>query len=190
MLYPETIKYIKKQLKKGAKPSKIKKALEEAGYQLDIIDKLLEKAGAEKSEKKSAGIELVIKNIGIWVILLLIGASLIYFVFLQKPGQELFSPETSKNLELDFTKFKTFKLEKNGITYIDLSKFVKDKNYDINKLKWSHSGKLCINVQIYKNEAEIRSIFFPDCPVEESIRFEVTNPGGENDFDILKVKIT
>jgi len=46
-----------------------------------FVDKLMEKAGEPKPEKKSSGIELILKDIGIGVILLLVIGSLIYINF-------------------------------------------------------------------------------------------------------------
>ena len=71
MPYPKTVEYIKKQLDKGTDPDKIKKGLTDSGYQPEIIDKLMEQAGALKSDKKPTGIETILKDVAIGVVLLL-----------------------------------------------------------------------------------------------------------------------
>tara|TARA_Y100000310_G_C20407103_1_gene680192 strand:- start:78 stop:641 length:564 start_codon:yes stop_codon:yes gene_type:complete len=186
MPYPETIAYIKKQLEEGIKADKIKKALENAGYQGDVIDELMEKAGVEKEEKKVSDIEkILMKDAIIGVVLLLIIGSLGYFVFLDTDTQELFAPKT---LKVDF-KDKVLELSKDGSLSFDLGKYVKDPDYEDSEISWSFRDKSCVSVIIEETSVTLRSRFIPGCPEEENIVFKATNPKGDSASDVLKIKI-
>ena len=186
MPYPETIKYIKKQLDEGIKPERIRKALLEHGYQQEIVDKLMEKAGEPEPEKKSSGIELILKDVGIGIILLLVMGSLIYISFFSDSKIELLSP---KPIKLNLDKLSPLELEENGVYISELEKYIQDKNYEFNELTWSYSGKKCINIEISEGSAIIRSVFLPKCPLEENIEFTVKNPDGEIASSILIIRI-
>lgn len=84
MPYPETIKYIKKQLENGISEDRIRKALTDSGYQQEVIDQLMNDVGAPKPEKKSSGIENILKDAAIGTVLLLIIGSFVYFNFFNK----------------------------------------------------------------------------------------------------------
>ena len=185
MPYPETIAYIKKQLEEGIKADKIKKALESAGYQTDVIDELLTKAGVEKEEKKTEGIEkLLLKDAVIGVVLLLIIGSLGYFIFFNG-DKEFFAPKT---LNLDFGG-KSIELIKGESSSFNIARYVKDPTYEDNELRWTFRDKFCVNVLINDNDIILRSVFIPGCPEEENIVFQVTNPDGISSSDRLNVKL-
>ena len=187
MPYPETIKYIKKQLDEGIKPERIRKALQDHGYQKEIVDKLMKEAGVKVEEKKSSGIEkLILKNVAIGALLLLIVGSLVYFNFFSESKTELLAP---KPIKLNFDKTSPLDLDQNKEVTIDLSKYVKDKEYGFEELDWSYSGKVCINIKINEGQAFLKSIFLPKCPIEENIKFTVKNPNGDIISDILTVQI-
>jgi hypothetical protein len=186
MPYPETIAYIKKQLEKGISVDKVRKALLESGYQQEVIDELIEKAGAKKEEKKSSGIEVILKDVAIGVFLLLVFGSLFYFSFLKDVKVEKFAPNTIKT---DFSKKEGLELQQDGFYNLKLSDYVKDKNYDVNSLRWSFEGNLCINIQIEGENAVLRSVFLPDCPVHETIVFTAVNPEGQSASGALEVDI-
>ncbi len=192
MPYPETIKYIKKQVEEGISIDKIKEKLVESGYQEEVIEQLIEKAGVLKTEKKSEGIEKIIfKDAAISVAILLLVGSLVYFNFLKEPEQEFYAPPRTNTGEitLDFSTLSPLELEKGKSITIDLNKHVSDKNYKINELTWWYGGKLCINIKISENKAILRSIFLKGCPEEENILFEATNPEGNAASDTLKIRI-
>ena len=91
MSYSETIKYIKKQASKGADASRIKKVLSDAGYQSDVVDELIEKAGVFKPKKEPKGIEkLILKDDPMGVILLLVFGYIAYFSFFNESTKEFF----------------------------------------------------------------------------------------------------
>jgi hypothetical protein len=186
MPYPETIEYIKKQLKKQ-KPEKIKKHLEEAGYQPAIIDELMEKAGAPKAKQKPSGIESLFKDITIGLFILLIGGTLVWVSIGGDSEREFFSPEQN-NLKLSFSKISPLKIAKNTYSTIDLTKYVKN-NDNMNQLDWDYGGKICINIEIKNNQAKFTSIFLPNCPLTENIKFTITSPKGETSSDTLQIKI-
>jgi hypothetical protein len=186
MPYPETIEYIKKQIEEGLKADRIKKALEDAGYQIDVIDELMEKAGVEKEEKKTEGIEkLLLKDAVIGVVLLLIIGSLGYFIFLNNDTTELFSPKT---LKMDF-KGLSIELEEGQTDTFNLNKYVKDPDYSYEEIRFDLRDKSCVSVKINKEIVTLRSVFIPGCPSEEKIIFKATNPNGESSQDILNIKI-
>ena len=81
------------------------------------------------------------------------------------------------------------KIEKNRYQIIDLNKYIKYKNYNFDKLKIAYGNKLCINIRLVGDKAVLRSIFLPNCPIEEAIIFEAKNPDGESSSDILITKI-
>ena len=95
MPYPETIKYIKEQLDKGISAERIRKALEETGYQSDIIDKLMTEAGASKQDKTPSGIEnLILKDALIGLAILVIVGSIGILLFLQEIKKYLLLEKT------------------------------------------------------------------------------------------------
>ena len=103
MPYPETIKYIKDQLDKGISEERTRTALEESGYQLDIIDKLMEGAGPSKIKKDISGIEkLILKDVAIGIILLVIVGSISYFTFFagEKAGIGGIAPQPALSTSL------------------------------------------------------------------------------------------
>jgi hypothetical protein len=187
MPYPETIKYIKKQIDEGINPDRIKKALLDNGYQQEIVDKLMKEAGVVGEEKKSSGIEkLLFKDVTMGVILLLVIGSLVYFNFFSDSKTELLAP---KPIKLDFGRVSPLDLEENKEIGIDLTKYVKDKEHEFEDLSWSYNGKVCINIQINQGTAVLRSVFLPDCPTKENINFEVRNPDGLVASDNLVINI-
>ncbi|TKJ17393.1 hypothetical protein CEE44_02560 [Candidatus Woesearchaeota archaeon B3_Woes] len=190
MGYSETIKYIKKQASKGADAGRIKKVLSEAGYQQEIIDELIEKAGVFKSKKEAKGIEkIILKDVTIGVVLLLVFGSLAYFSFFKDGDKEFFSPKTSGDIKLSLSKVSPLKIEKNGHSIIDLNKYFRDSKYDYSEMRWKHSGQICINVRENKDKIILRSVFLPGCSLQETINFEVMNPSGKISSDTIKVKI-
>src|SRR3989338_4436298 len=106
MPYPETVEYIKKQLKEHIKPEQIRNALEDAGYQQDVIDELLKEAGAvEPAQKQSSGIEkMLLKDICIGMILIAVVGTLIHLDFFSGSAPQLFSPNSDSTFALDFGK--------------------------------------------------------------------------------------
>ncbi len=190
MSYSETIKYIKKQASKGADASRIKKVLSDAGYQPDVVDELIEKAGVFKPKKEAKGIEkLILKDVTIGIVLLVVFGSIAYFSFFNESTKEFFSPKLKGEIKLDLSKVSPLKIEKNSYSIIDLSKYFRDKKYSYNEMRWSHSGQICINIRISDNKAILKSVFLPGCPIEETVNFEVMNPAGKTDSDTIKVKI-
>gem|GEM_PF-6371729 len=190
MPYPETIKYIKEQLDKGLKAEDVKKALLNAGYQDEIVEQLLEKAGAVKEEKKVSGIEKVLlKDLGIGIVLLLVIGSLVYINFFDNPVKEAFSPKKESGIDVDFSKLSPLNIEKNNNVQIDITGYFIDKTYDPSQIVWDTEGTVCVNVQFYDQKVVLRSIFSQKCPLDENIRFTAVNPSGESDSDILKIKI-
>ena len=189
MPYPETIKYIQKQLEEDSSPEKverIKKALLDHGYQPEIVDKLMKEAGAPNKKKENSGIEkLILKNVAVIFILLIVGFAT-YSIFFQN-NKELLAPKTIK---LNIAKLSPIQIEKDKSYVINLDEYVKDKNFEFSELKWSFRGKYCINIVIKENQATLRSIFLPNCPLEENILFEVSNPEGETASNTLKIKIS
>jgi len=190
MPYPETIKYIKEQLDRGLKSEDVKKLLLNAGYQNEVIDQLLEKAGVIKEEKKASGIEKVLlKDLGIGAVLLIIIGSLVYINFFAG-SKEMFSPKEASNFYLDFSKISPLKLNKDDVAVISADKIIKDNTEDLSQILWSTEGTVCVNVQIPdKNQIVLRSLFIEGCPLEENIEFKATNYVGETDSEILKIKI-
>ena len=191
MPYPETIKYIKKQLKEDDSPERvdrIKKALSDSGYQQDVIDELMEKAGVQKPEEKTSGIEQTLfKDIAIGLIVCIVVASLVYTIFFNDFGKEFFSPKD--NINLDFKRLSPIEIKEDGSYAIDLGKYVKDSNYEDSEIRWSYSGKLCIGIEVSGTEAILTSVFLPGCPSEEYIEFSAMNPSNEISSDTLHVKI-
>jgi DNA-binding transcriptional MerR regulator len=191
MPYPETIKYIKKQLDNGFSSDKIKKALQDSGYGENVIDQLMKQAGVgdQKTQNKT-GIENILKDIGIGVVLLLIIGSLVYFNFFNDKDKEMYSPaQLSKDVKLDLSIISPLQLKKDGHVIIDLTNHVKDESYKISQMKWSNLGKRCVNIQFTGNQAIIRSIFLPKCPTTETISLTVTNPYGNSDSDEIVINI-
>ncbi len=190
MSYPETIKYIQKQLDEGVSPNKIKDALSNSGYTSEVIDELMNKAGVQKPEKKAEGIEKIIfKDAAIAIVLLLVMGSFVYFSFFRDTDREFFSPIKFKEVKVSFLKISPLELERNKDYTLDLSEYVKDNKYDPSDIIWKYSNKVCINVRISGSKAILRSVFLPECPIEESIKFEATNPDGKTDSDVLIVNI-
>ena len=194
MPYPETVKYIKKQLDKGITAERVKKALLDSGYKKDVIDQLMEKAGVTKEKKKTEGIEkLLLKEVAIGVFILIVAGSLVYFGFFVDKGapiKEFFSPPPAEEgIKIDFSKISPLSLEKNKQTTIDLSKYVKDSRFDSNLMEWSYSGKICVNIKISGTKALLKSIYLPGCPMEEDITFEATNPYQDSASRSIKVQI-
>jgi hypothetical protein len=182
MPYPETIAYIKRQIEKGIDIDKIKKALIESGYQQDVIDELLSKAGAPKPEKKSSGIEVLLKDAAIGVFLLIMIGSLVYFNFFNNTGSEKFSP--NEQVQIDISNADTLNLEKDGFINVNLNQYAGNSNP-----LFTFEGTLCVNVQISGNNAILRSVFLPNCPLVENIMFTAVNPDGQTDSFNLKIKI-
>ena len=198
MPYPETVKYIKKQIDKGVSAERIKKGLLDSGYQQEIVNKLLEKAGVEKENKKEEGIEkILLKDIAIGAVLLLFVGSLIYINFFtdEEIGvgtkKVFFSKPTQEGFYLDFSDSNPLELEKNNQMTIELGEYVNEGEYDLNEIIWSYSGKVCINVKVADDgvTANLKSVFLPGCPEEENIVFTVESSDGQSAFDTLQVKI-
>ena len=146
----------------------------------------MEKAGVEKEEKKTEGIEkLLLKDAVIGVVLLLIIGSLGYFIFLNNDTTELFSPKT---LKMDF-KGLSIELEEGQTDTFNLNKYVKDPDYSYEEIRFDLRDKSCVSVEINQEIVTLRSVFIPGCPSEEDIIFKATNPNGESSQDTLKIKI-
>ncbi|MCK4521728.1 MAG: hypothetical protein KAU20_04075 [Nanoarchaeota archaeon] len=213
MAYPETTEYIKKQLKEGFSPERIKKALLDAGYLPEVVDSLMKEAGVKEDTKKStSGIEKVLlKDIAIGVILLLVVGGFVYFSFFKPENLEekemlapaehtseqvveeepksFFKKEIEGNdIGVDFSHISPLKLRKGSSIIIDLTNYIKNAEKD-DKLRWVRSGHRCIEVIIRDSKATLKHNDIASCPSTENIKFQVIDTNKRTDSDILVVKV-
>lgn len=176
MPYPETIAYIKKQVEEGFPTERIRSALEESGYQDDVIDELFEKAGVVSHIKsKPKGIDaMVLRSVGV-AVLLLFGVG---FIFMSSPFENIqFSPSNSPDISLGSDK--KIELSYNEESVLPVSNYLKDPVYSASESRWFISGGICIDAFVKNSELHIISEYMTGCPSKEKLRIETLNPDGK-----------
>ena len=184
-MYPETVKYIKDQISSGFSTEQIREALDESGYEPDVIELLLQEAGAPEGKTRLSGIERLLKKemvVGV-VLLLAVSAS---FMFFFNPQQTFLSP--SEELTVAFAE-DTYYISRGGSLTLALDTAVSDPEFPFESLRWFYRGQNCLSIQIEGATATVTSTYEIGCPKTEEVRFEAVNPRGMSAAETLSFRI-